>query len=149
MTTLAEANSQQEPEVYAYSTWRLLLQLVGLGAGSALLLLGPFLWPGTGSPLSKLLVCAVGVWGTLYVIRRLRNPRRFILNDAVVRGEYWSGARRSWNRESLRVKEQGLGSLWESSTVVGLLGGDEAFRLYRDLPGYDRFRSALQGNGSY
>jgi hypothetical protein len=137
-----------QSQEFSYTSWRLLFQLAVLGFGAALVLVAAANRPSSGSAVSKLLLGAVAVWGLLYVIRRLKSPRSFVVDHSTVRTGYWFGPEKSWRRDNLSVKPSSPASFWESSTVVKLSSGAEAFRVYRDLPGFNRLSKVLRGETS-
>lgn len=132
------ANYQVEAEAFAYPTWRLLPQLIAFAFCAALILVAVIDGRGHGSLAARVGLSLVGVWGLLYVVRRLKNPRRVIVGRESLSACYWLGPQRTWSLDGLTVRTPSPGAVWENSVVVESRSGTEAFRLYRDLPGLKR-----------
>ena len=146
--TDASTSGAVEARAYSYLPSRLSLQLCTFGLAACLVIAVSFSGGSSGSTISRILLSAVGGWGLCYVIRRLLSPRRFVIDNGVIRGDYLRGRGRSWKLECLRVERKGFANLWEASTTVGLTSGEMAFRVYRDLPGYKDLCAVLAGKQS-
>src|ERR1700737_678383 len=107
---MPDADHSQE---FSYTSGRLLFQLAVLGFGAVLVLVTAVNRRSSGSAVSGLLMCLVAVWGFLYVIRRLRSPRSFVVDHSTIRTGYWFGPEKSWRRDDLTVKPSSLASFWE------------------------------------
>jgi hypothetical protein len=134
------------PTVFRYQPVRAGIQM------SWLFLAGIFLIVLMASPLTKgpgrmaLLVALGSLWGPFYAVRRLLSPWTLEVDGDLVRATFLIGNRRAWKLDELMIRTPRFGSIWEGSTVVTTSrNGRVAFRVFRDLIGYDKFRLLVQG----
>jgi hypothetical protein len=135
----------QEAGTFWYRPIRTFIALaVFLVAGVVLMVI--FFSPrATGSRMAGAMLFLVGAWGVFYVVRRLGSPARIEVRDQKLEAAFWKGDRRTWPLAELRIRPSNLGSFWEGSTVVTFVpDGRVAFRVFRDLVGYDSLREILK-----
>ena len=134
---------------FSYAPWKVLSQLGVFGFGAGLVLVAALRDESRGSVGAAVLLIAVALWGLLYVRRRLKNPKTFLVNAATVRAYYWIGPEQSWRIDALTIETSSLPTIWEGSLVARVReSGVEAFRAYRDLPGFKELCLALQRDRS-
>jgi hypothetical protein len=132
------ANHEIQAQEFAYPSWKFLPQLVAFAFCAALIVVAAIYGGGHGSAGARIGLCLVGIWGLLYAVRRMKSPWRIVVSRMNVTAGYWLGPDRNWNLDDLVIRAPSLGTFWESSVIVELRSGTEAFRLYRDLPGFER-----------